>query len=121
MISYDTVYEVVDLRLADAGRPVLAPAAMLRPLYEGLELLAANGYGFVLPLSGEGNEEENVEFRQDLDQIVLHTEAGAVVLTPLTLERYERSVRPFIDGPAFATTDAVQKQVRQMILTAEVP
>lgn len=117
MIRFDLVYELVDLRKLEPWMPMLAPAAMLKNVIGGLELQAANNRGFVLQIPDDN--EEVVEQHADLGQVVLHTEQGRVILTPLSLDSYNRSVRPFVNGPRLRTTDEVQSFWKTAIRSAE--
>ncbi len=117
MIKADLVYELVDLRKLEPGMAMLAPAAMLSYIKNGIEVRAANDRGFQLEIPDD--DEGVLEQFDDLDQVVLHTEHGRVILTPLSLDSYNRSVRPFVQGPLLRTTDEVQRYWKRAITLAE--
>jgi hypothetical protein len=107
MISEQMVYELVDLRSPERDSPILAPAVMLKSVKNALHIHAANGRGYVFELPPE-DDTKLIEQHEDLNQVVFHTPDGRMVLTPLTLDSYNRSVRPFLSGPALKSTDEVQ-------------
>lgn len=117
MIKTDLVYELTDLRKLEPGMATLAPAAMLSYCKGGIEVRAANDRGFQLEIPDDN--EGVLEQHADIGQVVLHTEHGRVILTPLSLDSYNRSVRPFLNGPILRTTDEVQRFWKRAITLAE--
>ena len=117
MISTKMVYELVDMRRPGA-HVVLAPAVMLRQTTGELHVWAANARGYVFELP-EDDDTDQIEFDRERDQIVIHTSDGSMVLLPLTLDRYEQNVRPFIGGPMLRTTKDVQRYWSDAIRNAE--
>jgi len=118
MISTELVYELIDMREMTPETIRLAPAVMLSHAPGALHVWAANARGYVFDLSTD-EADKNLEFNRELNQIVLHTEAGDMVLVSLSLDSYDRSVRPFLRGPMLRTTKEVQEYWSDAIRLAE--
>lgn len=108
MIGQKIVYEALDLR---KDPPVqLSPLAILRRFPGVIEVNGASGSGFQVEMPDEDADVSNViEEDLELQQITIHTKLGRVILTPLTLDSYERNVRPFTGGPEFTDQDEMQR------------